>query len=34
MSAGRVWWPELGSVRGIDEKLVDFRHEINITQTD
>lgn len=27
---GRVWWPELGSVKEIEEKSVDFilRHKI------
>lgn len=30
-SEGRVWWPELGSVKGIKEKWVDFRHKINRT---
>lgn len=33
-SKGRVWWPEQGSVKGIEEKLVDFRHKINIMKTD
>lgn len=30
-SEGSVWWPELGSVKGIEEKWADFRHKMNRT---